>query len=79
VIRKLPDCVEEKLAPCTEQDWAQCQKCYELTCLVHDELLTVRHSGPDPNRGSSRLCKKCIDHGYYRGEIMRGEGYEFIY
>jgi hypothetical protein len=39
----------------------------------------VRDSGTDPARGSVRLCNKCIEIGYYQGEIVECmDGHEFV-
>jgi len=73
-----PDCATYSLTPCTERDWAQCDRCYQFVCLVHDELIHVRHSGTDPNRGSDRMCCECVESAYWLGEISRGQEYEYI-
>ena len=73
-----PDCATYPLTPCTEKDWAQCDRCYQLVCLVHDDVIDVRHSGTDPNRGSDRMCGECVESAYWLGEISRGQEYEYI-
>jgi len=73
-----PDCATYPLTPCSEKDWAQCDRCYQLVCLVHDELIHVRHSGTDPDRGSDRMCCECVESAYWLGEISAGWEYQYI-
>ena len=73
-----PDCATYSLTPCTERDWAQCDRCYQLVCLLHDDLYDVRYSGTDPNRGTDRQCSRCVESAYGIGEISRGQEYEYI-
>ena len=73
-----PDCVGELLTPCFRENWTQCSKCHRTVCLVHDELIDVRHSGNEPARGYDRLCHGCIEHGWQNGELSLADEYEYI-
>jgi len=66
-----PDCSAYP-TPCSEKDWAQCDRCYAYVCEVHDYLVDVRHPGTNPNRGTSRLCNACILHFRTYGGIGVG-------
>ena len=72
-----PECHTEPLTPCSESDWVQCAACGLLVCLVHDELITVLYSGPNPT-GSDKVCADCIEFLFETGEISQGEEYQYI-
>ena len=65
-----PDCADEKLTPCSPENWVQCDTCYKLICDVHDDVVQVWHQGAGEYGPSDRLCRGCVDLGRYLGEIF---------
>ena len=73
-----PECATERLTPCSPSDWVQCDRCCRLICLRHDGLYEVAQSGELPYYKMDLLCHSCIEDGWERGELCRGENAQFI-
>lgn len=63
---KAPDCSSYP-TPCSEKDWAQCDRCYAYVCEKHEYLVDVERLGTNPNRGFVRLCQRCVDFMWIHG------------
>ena len=74
-----PECADEKLTPCSSNDWAQCDKCFKLVCEVHDELFQVFHLESGEYGRSDMICRSCFDLGCYMGDIMTGDDNEYTH
>jgi hypothetical protein len=72
-----PECRTEPLTPCSESDWVQCAACGRLVCQIHDERITVLHSGEEPT-GADEVCPACIESLYEIGEVSMGEQYQYV-
>jgi len=72
-----PDCCTDTLTPCSENDWVQCAVCGRMVCLIHDERITVLHSGEEPT-GADEVCLTCIESLYETREVSMGEQYQYI-
>jgi hypothetical protein len=72
-----PECSTEPLTPCKEENWVKCAACARLVCQIHDELISVLYSGPEPT-GFDRVCSDCVEYLYETGEISQGEEYQYI-
>jgi hypothetical protein len=63
-----PECADEKLTPCSSENWVQCDRCYKLICDIHDEVVQVWHLNAGEFGRSDRLCRPCVEFGRYLGE-----------
>ena len=64
-----PECSSDKLTPCSPENWIQCDECHRLVCEVHDCLFPVWHLTSDEFGPCDRLCRSCVEMGWYRSEI----------
>jgi hypothetical protein len=48
-----------------------------MVCLIHDERITVLHSGEEPT-GADEVCLTCIESLYETREVSMGEQYQYI-
>ncbi len=78
MIHDEPDCFHDKLTPCTAGDWIQCDLCARVVCMRHDDLYEVLRSGELAYYKVDRLCAPCVEEGWERGELIRGEGAQYI-
>ena len=73
-----PECAEEKIWPCSTEDWRPCAKCQKLICETHDYLVPVwppENSACDP---ADMICRECVAELWYRGDISQGARMRFI-
>lgn len=73
-----PACALEKLTPCTPHDWAQCDKCHRLVCLVHADIYEIYGSGELAFSKAYSTCQRCIDEGWELGEWSVGEFAQWV-
>lgn len=67
-----PDCAEEKIWPCSAEDWRPCAKCGKLVCERHDYLVPVWPPEDGACEPADLVCRDCIELLWYRGDISQG-------
>ena len=49
-----------------------------MVCLVHNDLYEVNQSGDLPYYKVDMLCHWCVEGGWEKGELIRGEDARYI-
>jgi hypothetical protein len=73
-----PDCADEKLAPCSTEDWRPCAMCHTMVCQRHSETNQVWHPGEGEYGAYDEICHRCFEVGLEKGEIIVCSYWEYI-
>jgi hypothetical protein len=73
-----PNCSHDRLTPCSIADWAPCDRCHRLVCLIHDDLYEIFQSGELPYYAVDMICPQCVIAGWEQGEWTCGETAQWV-
>jgi len=73
-----PNCAEDKIWPCSAEDWRSCAQCQKLVCEKHDYLVPVWPPEDAASEPADMICRECIAAMWGRGDISQEARVQYL-